>query len=196
MLDLAFPIVVTKPIPADHGYHLYAGLSRLLADVHAQNGIGVHPIRGRIGGPRLLETQPWSRVTIRTPEAGLTSLVKLAGQQIDLAGIVIRLGVPTIQALAAATTLRSRLVTIKGFVEPESFDEALRRQLADLSVSSEVIVTLGKRRTLRIKAREIVGYEVLLEGLSADESLRIQEQGLGGRRHMGCGIFVPHGDTK
>jgi CRISPR-associated protein Cas6 len=51
--------------------------------------------------------------------------------------------------------------------------------------------TRGKRRTLRIKDKEVVGYEVKLEGLTVAESLNIQEQGLGGRRHMGCGVFVP-----
>jgi hypothetical protein len=28
-------------------------------------------------------------------------------------------------------------------------------------------------------------------GLSAEDSLRLQEVGIGGRRHMGCGVFVP-----
>jgi len=32
---------------------------------------------------------------------------------------------------------------------------------------------------------------VLIEGLTAEESLTVQEHGLGGRRHMGCGLFVP-----
>jgi CRISPR-associated protein Cas6 len=50
-------------------------------------------------------------------------------------------------------------------------------------------LTLGKRRTLRIKDKEVVGYEVLVEALTAEESLNLQEHGLGGRRHMGCGIF-------
>jgi hypothetical protein len=32
---------------------------------------------------------------------------------------------------------------------------------------------------------------VIIEGLTAEESLTIQEKGIGGRRHMGCGVFVP-----
>jgi CRISPR-associated protein Cas6 len=60
-----------------------------------------------------------------------------------------------------------------------------------LQVSSEAILTLGKRRTLRIREKEVVGHEVVIEGLTSEESLSVQERGLGGRRHMGCGIFVP-----
>lgn len=45
MLELSFTIV-GQTIPADHGYPLYASLSRLLADVHRENGIAIHP-KGR-----------------------------------------------------------------------------------------------------------------------------------------------------
>ena len=33
--------------------------------------------------------------------------------------------------------------------------------------------------------------EILLDGLTDNESIGIQETGLGGRRHMGCGVFEP-----
>lgn len=59
-----------------------------------------------------------------------------------------------------------------------------------LGVSEQAIFSIGKRRTIRIRDKEVVGYEVILEGLTADESLAIQTTGLGGRRHMGCGVFV------
>ena len=43
-VDLSFQIVATQPIPADHGYHLYAALSKTLPVLHQHNGIAVHPI--------------------------------------------------------------------------------------------------------------------------------------------------------
>ena len=48
-----------------------------------------------------------------------------------------------------------------------------------------------RRRALRIKDQTHVGYSLLVEGLSAEESIRLQEQGLGGRRKLGCGLFLP-----
>jgi CRISPR-associated protein Cas6 len=60
-----------------------------------------------------------------------------------------------------------------------------------MDISPESLLTLGKRRTIRIKDKEVVGYEVLIERLSASESLILQGTGLGGRRHMGCGLFSP-----
>jgi CRISPR-associated protein Cas6 len=63
--------------------------------------------------------------------------------------------------------------------------------LAANDIASEVQLTLGKRRTLRIRNKEVVGYEVVLGKLAAEESLLVQSAGLGGRRRFGCGIFVP-----
>ncbi|MBV5275414.1 MAG: type I-MYXAN CRISPR-associated protein Cas6/Cmx6, partial [Lamprocystis purpurea] len=38
----------------------------------------------------------------------------------------------------------------------------------------------------------ITTRSLLLAGLKPDESLRLQQQGLGLHRLMGCGIFIPH----
>lgn len=198
MLDLSFG-VVGQTIPADHGYLVYASLARLLPDVHRENGLAVHPIRGRQAGQRQLQLQPWSRLVIRTAAEHIPVLIALAGKQLNLAGAVVRIGVPQVLSLEPAPALRSRLVTIKldkaaGPITAESFLAAARRQLDALPISAEALVTVGRRRTLRIKDKEVIGFEVIVEALTAEESLTLQEHGLGGRRHMGCGVFVPTSD--
>jgi CRISPR-associated protein Cas6 len=195
MIDLSFAIL-GDTIPADHGYPLYASLSRLLPDVHREDGLGIHPIRGRQAGNRQLLLQPWSRLVLRTEAENIPALLPLAGKHLIVAGRPLRIGVPQVLALVPAPALRSRLVTIKldpddGPITPESFHAAARRQIDALAISAEAILTVGRRRTLRIKDKEVIGFELIVEGLTADESLLLQERGLGGRRHMGCGVFVP-----
>ena len=131
-------------------------------------------------------------MVLRVDTDHIGQALPLSGQQLDISGTKVRVGVPQVWSLQPAPALRSRLVTIKlpVGIEPNPFIEAVRRQLDALDISSAAIVTLGKRRTLRIKDKEVVGYEVLLEGLDAAESLNVQETGLGGRRHMGCGMFT------
>lgn len=199
VIDLAFALTGTADIPADHGYHLYSSISRLLPAMHEPNGIGIHPIRGRLLGERRMGLCDFSRLTIRIAPERIHELLPLAGKQLNIAGQNLRIGVPQVHALVAATALRSRLVTIKVSGERKvtrppdeaSFLAAARRQLDAISISPDAQLTLGKRRTLRIKDKEVVGYEVLASALSADESLQLQSHGLGGRRHMGCGIFMP-----
>lgn len=190
-VDLAFALLAQQPIPADHGYVLYGALSRAVPLLHSSNGIGVHPIRGQQIGDRRLSVTSQSRLVLRVDTENISAVLPLAGNQLDVAGARLRVGVPQIWAIQPSTALRSRLVTTKNCQDQSRFEAELRRQLDLLDVSSEVIVTIPKRRTLRIKDKEIVGYEVILEGLSAEESLNVQETGLGGRRHMGCGMFVP-----
>ena len=199
-VDLSFSLVGSTAIAADHGYALYGAISRVLEDkVHAENGIGVHPIRGRQVGNRQLMLMPWSTLTLRVADDQIATMLPLAGKPLRLGDASVRVGVPTVKALVPATALRSRLVVIKvANIRPESvtaeqFAGAVRRQLDELGVSAEAIVTIGKRRTLRVKQREIVGYEAMAEGLTAEDSISLQEQGLGGKRHMGCGVFVPAG---
>ena len=198
-VDLSFSLVGNNAIAADHGYALYGAISRLLPAVHQENGNAVHSIRGRQVGNRQLMLMPWSALTIRVSDDQIAAMLPLAGKAIRLGAVGVRIGVPTVRALVPATALRSRLVVIKvANIQPQSvtaeqFAAAVRRQLDEIGVSSQAIVTIGKRRTLRVKQRELVGYEVIVEDLTAEEAIAIQEQGLGGKRHMGCGVFVSAG---
>jgi CRISPR-associated protein Cas6 len=197
-VDLSFSLNGIKPIAADHGYALYGAISRILEDkVHAENGIGFHPIRGQQIGNRQMMLTQWSRLTLRVADDQIASMLRLAGKALRLGDARVRVGVPSVHALVPATALRSRLVVIKvANIQPESvttdqFRDAVRRQLVELGVSDQATVTIGKRRTLRVKQREIVGYEVFVQRLTAEQSIALQEHGLGGKRHMGCGVFVP-----
>ncbi len=202
--DLAFTVRATKPIPVDHGYALYGAISRLVPEAHRENGIAVHPIRGQQVGERLLSLMPWSSLTIRVPDGEVAPLLSLAGKTLRLGETALQVGVPQVRGLVPATALRSRLVVIKvsniaaGQLTPELFAAAARKQLTDLGLSEQTVLTLPtrpdgqpRRRTLRVQHREIVGYEVVIEALTADESLTLQSHGLGGKHHMGCGVFVP-----
>jgi CRISPR-associated protein Cas6 len=199
-VDLAFSLQGTTPIAADHGYAFFGAISRLLPQVHAENGVAIHPVRGRQVGNRQLMLMPWSTLTLRVAEEQIAAMLPLAGKALRIGNASVRVGVPAVRALVPTTALRSRLVNIKvANIRPESvtkdqFAEAVRRQLTNLGISEAAIVTVLTRRTQRVKQRELVGYEVLVEGLTAEESITLQEHGIGGKRHMGCGVFVPVGE--
>jgi CRISPR-associated protein Cas6 len=44
---------------------------------------------------------------------------------------------------------------------------------------------------VHIKGKKILGFGLTLKNLSPEDSMKILTHGLGGRRHMGCGIFSP-----
>ena len=199
IVDVTFPILCPHAIPADHGYLLYSAVSRALPDVHQADGYGIHPIGGRQLGGRTLHLTERSRLAIRTDAEQIARFLPLAGKPLQIIDRMLRIGVPQVHSLVPAVALRSRLVTIKlseaaslqGDAATEAFHVAVGRKLAELGISAETQFSLGKRRTLRIKDKDIFGYDVLVECLSSEKSLALQEHGLGGRRHMGCGLFSP-----
>lgn len=191
--DLAFKLSATGNLPADHGYALYGALSNVFAEIHEMTDIGIHPIRGVQIGQRELSLNDSSRLSIRLASDRIPLVLPLSGKAIQVADTQLRIGVPEVRTLQPTTALRSRLVTIKltnGDLSEESFLTAIKEKLQSLEVSDQAITTLAKRRTLRVKDKEIVGYETIVEGLSADESTKLLQCGLGGRRKMGCGLFV------
>jgi CRISPR-associated endonuclease/helicase Cas3 len=130
-------------------------------------------------------------VKIRSPLPQLEHLLPLSGKKLDLAGHLIRIGTPQLHTLSASADLSCNLVTIKGYLDAGEFASGVRKQLDSEGISSSVNVVVGRRRVLRIKQQTIVGFEVRLQGLSDEESLAVQQKGIGGRRHLGCGLFNP-----
>lgn len=187
-VDLAFRLNGAT-VPVDHGYALYAALSRMLPEIHEARNVGVHPIRGIYGGNGELQLADFSRLVLRLPDEEIRSYLKLAGKRLEVDEHSLSVGVPEIRMLLPVASLRARLVTIKGFLEEEDFLEAAKRQLEQLAVNGQA--HLGARRTFRIKDKQVIGFEMGVSQLTAEESLKLQEQGLGGRRKVGCGVFVP-----
>jgi CRISPR-associated protein Cas6 len=190
-LDIRCPIVPPGRIPIHHQHQLLASLSRIVPEIHALRTVGVHPIRGTRIAPGLLELDRRSAVMLRASAGLLPRLVLLGGKKLDIGGCLVRLGVPQLFGLSPAACVRADLVTIKGYLEKPTFETAVRRQLDALGTSNSVRVEVGGRHIIQIRGQAIVGFSLRLGGLSEDESIRVQQIGLGGRRHFGCGLFQP-----
>lgn len=204
IIDLAFDLK-GESIPLDYGYGLYSALCRIVPGLHGDGRIGVHPVRGVRLKPRRLTLVPQSRLRLRLPSDEIAAYLSFAGAQIDLEGDRLSVGIPRVEPLRSVPNLAARLVTIGRLKEPAAVEASLRRQLDRLGATGDLSFIpsdhpdhLGEaaRRVLRIKGKRIVGYPVRISGLTATESLLVQEHGLGSRRRMGCGIFVPYVERK
>jgi CRISPR-associated protein Cas6 len=193
-VEAAFPIQGTT-LPLDHGYPLYAALSRLSSTLHeAQTQWGILPVAG-IPQPKTgtLRLQDHSRVTLRLPTSQIAQILPWAGRSIDIHGHQVRLGIPNVSLLQPAQELGARFVTIKlkDSLDQDSFMQALLKQAQELHPELPQRLVLGRRRVMQIKDRDVVGYSVGARDLDHDLSLLLQVHGLGGRRKMGAGLFYP-----
>lgn len=208
LIDVSFRIL-GEAVPMDHGYPLYSALSRLRPALHNADWLAIHPINGLHAGSNYLRLTKNSRLRLRIPLERLSEVMPLAGKSLTLgngSGIV-RVGVPEVFMLKPASLLRSRCVVIKvsevektgRAISREMFLDAARVQMKSKGINGELRVdeqldARGReksRHVIRIKEHVVVGYTLWVSGLSDEDSLKLQESGLGGRRRMGCGIFVP-----
>lgn len=189
-VDLAFRLT-GRELSTDHGYLLFAAISKDLPVFHEASGWGVHPVRGTSLGSGTLALSDASRLVMRLPARAIPLAIPLAGKRLDIGGWKVHVGVPEIRPLQPARHLFSRFVTIKGFADaPDEFAAACKRQLDALNVR-ESRVGVKKRRVMNVKGYTVVGFSVRLSALGEADSVLIQERGLGGKRKMGAGVFVP-----
>jgi CRISPR-associated protein Cas6 len=211
LVDLEFQLH-GKTIDADHGYQLYSAIADILPSIHNtehRKNLSIHPINGTPCGERKIALNNKSRLILRVPVDKISDFLFLCGKLLRIGTHVVTVGIPASRRLVPYPILKSRLVTIKGFTEPGQFLNAVQRQLATLNIEGSPHLLLrssptsieGKtdnrisspliKRTLCIKDKNIVGFPLLVSKLTAEESLRLQRVGLGGRRMMGCGVFIP-----
>jgi CRISPR-associated protein Cas6 len=213
-VDLIFP-AQGAAIPRNHGYALYGAVARIAPTVHAAKDIGIFPINGTSAGDGTLLLNDRSSLRFRVLADRLPILLPLAGKAMELDGHRLRLGVPHVAALIPAPVLSSSLVLIKladpgkkdagGVVTPDAFLAAAKRKLVAMNIDAEPGIQKirtgpragqARRRVIRVKDQTHVGYGMIVQGLTAEESIRLQEAGIGGRRLMGCGLFLPERSEK
>jgi CRISPR-associated protein Cas6 len=187
-VDLCFSIT-GRNIPVDHGYDLYSAISRIIPDFHEAEDIGIKLIRGRYIGDGLLDIHPNSWLTLRLRTSVLPGYINLAGKTISIKDHHIQIGVPQTKSIVAASPVYAHLVTTRNCQKQQRFENEIGRQMAELKVNGECVV--GMRKTFTIHAKKVVGYSMTINELSNEDSILIQEHGLGGRRKMGCGFFEP-----
>ena len=186
-VDLWFP-VVGSALPADHGFPLFAAISHHLPAVHRREDWPLHTLRGpRTGrGDIVLTRRP--QLGLRLPAELIGEVLGLVGQTLHVRGHRLTLGPPRVEPLTPAPALSARLVVIQGFDTQDTLIDAAARQLHAMGVT-EMRLQAGRRQVLHIHGQAVVGYGLRVEGLSDEASLRVQAEGVGGRRRFGCGVF-------
>jgi CRISPR-associated protein Cas6 len=194
-VELSFKIF-GQTLPADHGYGLYSTISHLFPQLHDQEWLSLQTIMGIPDGKGKIYLTDKSRLRVRVPGNMVPAVYPLAGKSLTIGKHLICLGVPQIFMVQPISTLRSRIVVIKGFQEPESFLEAAKRQLEKLGIEGRASVPINAkgepdRKTIKIKEYKVVGFGLQVSDLNDEDSINLQVTGCGGKRRMGCGIFIP-----
>lgn len=209
-LEIQFSIgSTTKTLPADHGYALYSAVKKVVQQVEAEPGdipadVKLCSVPGVPNREGKIYLHPKSRVRLRCLADQVQKWYKLLqNQELNIQGHRIRLTRPRLMLPETSEMLKARMVTFK--LEtidhpelPRYFLESCKKGLERLEIQGQTTFIPSDhdgnlaRRTLQVKDKKIVGYSLVVEGLSEADSLKLQWHGLGGRQHFGCGWFYPY----
>lgn len=197
-LEMSFALV-GHSVPANNGYFFYSPICTLL-DSRLPPGVGIRSVGGLcLQGVVYLNRD--STLRIRTDSGSIPLLAGLAGQELSVNGHKVCLGSFSIKAVPPAASLYSRQVVYNDALDADTFLARARDGLDRLGIEGATpfvpFNTFGacpgtlQRRVISIRGKNIVGFALQVDHLSARDSATLLCAGLGGKRHMGCGIFSP-----
>ena len=211
MIELSFPLGGT-PLPYDHGYLLYRALARVVPWLGepAQMELAIVPIQGSAHGGFIHLTRV-SRLAFRLNDGDAEKLLPLAEQVLAIDAATLRLGQPTEYRLRPVPGLASPFVAAEHHRHSDEVLEWLKAEFRALDIRAVPTLRLKHGRAgaspaeqgrrsfdcpyarhhRQISDNSVVGWEVQVFGLAPDESVRLQEHGIGPGRRYGCGVFMP-----
>ena len=186
-VDVAFSVQGAS-LPREHRCALAATVRSLLPWLDQDRPrAALHRLNVSGGDAARVLLSRRTRLVLRVPRARAAEAAGLAGQRLDVAGHPLVLGAAQVRELLPWGTLYAHLV-VTGERDELAFLRAIEAELEGLGVRGRVICG----RLQQADGGALVGYSVMLDGLSAADALRMQDAGLGRHRDLGCGVFVPH----
>lgn len=188
----ALDVIFALDAPAlarEHAQALQQALCAQWPWLNTDPGAGIHPIKVVPGTQEEALLSRRARLVLRVGEHRAAELLAQGALELEVAGQRLRLGAAHTRELQPHATLYAYKVAAASADEP-AFMAALAPELAQLGIASEPVC--GKRQRLLISGQVQHTFSLMLHQLSPQQSLRVQQCGLGPHRLLGCGLFVPH----
>lgn len=187
-VDVVFPLD-GQALPRDHAQSLQQALCAQLPWLGTDTRAGIHPIKVVQGNQDQALLARRTRLLLRVQMPRANELMALSGLELDVAGHLLRLGPPHLRELQPHGTLYAYKVAADS-ADEMTFMAAVSRELAERAIGGHRVC--GKRHGMLVSGRVLDTFSLMLHELAPEQSLRLQESGLGSHRLLGCGIFVPH----
>ncbi len=188
MVDVVFDVAGTT-LPAEHAFVLFRATMPWLPWLEDEAGAGIHRLRTAPTGYGVVLLARRAKLTLRVPLRRVGDTLALADRTLDVGGSPLAVGAGVARTLRPWATLHAQQVAA-ATGDDAAFQVEVAASLQAQGLACQFIT--GRRQTVAAGAREIAGFSVVLHGLNPEGSLRIQSEGMGGDRVLGCGIFVPY----
>lgn len=190
-IDLQFDLVGTT-IPADNAQLLLDAVLSVLPWLGEDAGSGIQHLKGAEtnSGDDALNINRRTKLYMRVPKARVPDTEILVGKTLDLSGHPLTIGKFKTRSFSPFSNIYAHLVDT-GSESEEQFVQDVMREL-DGRYQLRCGFICGKRQSISSKQGPLHGYSLMLHDVPPHKSLRLQDEGLGRNRLLGCGLFIPH----
>lgn len=200
VVDLVFG-VQCRCLPVDHVYALSQAVQEVLPWLSSEPVAGVHSVHVaassngwmRPDDPNaLLHLSRRTRLVVRVPKHRVDDAHNLQGETLDVAGHPMSIKNASVRPLSTLTTLFARyLATAEDMADEAKVLDWVANELRALDIRPRKMLC-GTEHFIQTPDGPLRTRSLMIADLEVDESLRLQEQGLGPYRYLGCGLFIPH----
>ncbi len=205
IVDVVFNIEC-RALPVEHTHALSSALRAALPWLDDEEDAGIHMIHGAESGngwmrpdasqgDALLYLSRRTKLELRVPKERVDDTRALIGTTLEVGEHPLKVGEAQVRLLSNITTLFSRYVVDDVQQDEESFLRTSSAQLKALDVRCGKMLC-GRSHEIDLPGERLLTRSLMLAELNVQDSILLQQKGLGRGRKLGCGLFLPHKDIK
>ncbi len=188
-----------KAVPIDHAQALSDALHEALPWIADEDRVAIHSIHIAEAGngwvrsedDGLLQLSRRTRFQLRVPAHRIDDALALEGATLDIAGHPLTIGAGNVKKLSKLTTIFSRYMAADDVDDEGRYMEHVYTLLTEKGIKPKKMMA-GRKHVIQTANGPLPSRMLMLAELDLDASLKLQKEGLGPGRKLGCGIFIPH----
>jgi len=198
--DVSFRVACCGGLAIDHAYALYCAVVQRLPWFATEPAAALHTLHGAESGngwlrPHkegdLLYLSKRTRLRLRLPKARFAEAAALVGKTLAVGGCTLHATSPTLRALSTQTSLYTRALVSPHTRSENEFLQQATDMLNARGINPQRMMG-GRQHTIKTPHETLYARSLMIVDLSFDESIALQQRGLGKHLKLGCGIFLPH----
>ncbi len=199
IVDLAFRLKCPT-LPLDHAHPLSEAIQAEIPWLVDEEQAGMHLIHGAASGNgwfrpedvenELLHLSRRTRMRLRLPKRRLEDAKSLVGKTLDIEGHSLEIGETEVFFLSSLPTLFARYVVANEDMDEEQFLQVSASALEAAGIPCRKLLA-GITHKMKFPGGSLFTRSLMVADLEPDQSVRLQQIGLGEGRTRGCGLFLP-----
>ena len=198
MTDLSFS-VDCKELPYDHAYELSSEILNLAPEIINDKRNAIQTLHGPMSGNGWVrpdsENIPLSKrakLIIRINKDQLNDIKNnIEGKEISLFGNTLKIGRSKVKNFLVVKDLFCRFVMSDHNTSEDDFLNIIQNELRGLNINIRKALC-GRSMVISFGEKTLYTRSLMIADLSKEDSLKLQEEGVGDKKLYGCGIFLPH----